>query len=134
MDNISIDEKCYVISYKNLIGVKPLRIRFDKIDGSIRVYYGTRYLVLLEDEKYDFLYYRIRYLAGVKRGITYVNSYNYAKNKVDSYGSLPLEKILIFRNVVILINSVLNKDKTNYHYNMLLEKGSYELPKNNDNK
>ena len=50
IDNILIDEKSYEdilvydISYKNLITGKPLRIRFGKIDGFIRVYDGTRYL------------------------------------------------------------------------------------------
>ena len=54
--NILIDEKLYEnilvynISYKNLIA-KPLRIRFDKIDGIIRGYDGTRYLVLFGSEK-----------------------------------------------------------------------------------
>ena len=51
---------------------KPLHIRFDKIDGFIRVHDGTRYLVLLEKEKYNFIYKRIRYLIEVKSGITYV--------------------------------------------------------------
>ena len=43
-DNIKIDEKShenilvYNISYKSLIDSKPLRIRFNKIDGFIRVY------------------------------------------------------------------------------------------------
>ena len=43
LDNILIDAKSYEnilvynISYKNLIGDKPLRIRFDKVDGFIRV-------------------------------------------------------------------------------------------------
>ena len=52
-DNILIDEKSYEnvqvynISYKSLIDSKPLRIRFDKIDGFIRVYDGTRYLIFL---------------------------------------------------------------------------------------
>ena len=52
IDNISIDEKSYVkilvynISYKSLIDAKPLRIMLDKIDGFIRVYGWTRYLVL----------------------------------------------------------------------------------------
>ena len=32
-----------------------LRIRFDKIDGFIRFYDGTRYLVLFGDKKYDFI-------------------------------------------------------------------------------
>ena len=55
-DNISVDEKSYenilvyVISYKTLIGAKPLRIRFDKVEGFIRVYDGNRYF---SPEKYD---------------------------------------------------------------------------------
>ena len=55
-DNILIDEKSYEnilvynISYKSLIESKPLRIRFDKIDEVIRVYDGTRYLVLFGEE------------------------------------------------------------------------------------
>ena len=36
-DNILID-LLYDISYKTLIGPKPLRIRFDKIQGFIRIY------------------------------------------------------------------------------------------------
>ena len=66
--NISIDEKSsknilvWNISYKGLIAAKPLLIRFDKIDGFIRVYDRTRHLVLFLREKYDFIYNRIRYL------------------------------------------------------------------------
>ena len=54
LDNILIDEKSYKnflvynISYKILIDYKPLRIRFDKIDGFIRAYDGTRYLGSLQ--------------------------------------------------------------------------------------
>ena len=57
-DNISIDEisnenvLVYNISSKNLVA-KPLRIRFDKINGFIRIYDGTRYLVLFVSEKHD---------------------------------------------------------------------------------
>ena len=66
LDNILIDEKSYEnilvynISYKTLIATKPLLIRFDKIDAFIRVYDGTRYLILLGNEKYDFICNRIR--------------------------------------------------------------------------
>ena len=35
---------------KTLMGAKPLCIRFDKIDGFIRVYDGTRYLVLFMEQ------------------------------------------------------------------------------------
>ena len=50
--------------------------------------------------------------------------------QVDSYDSLLLEKTLTFDNIIILIMSVFNKDKNNYYYNIFLEKGLYQLPKN----
>ena len=56
-------------------------------------------------------------------------SHNYVKIKVNLYDSLPLEKALTYDNVIILIQSVLNKDKNNYCYFTFLEKASNELPK-----
>ena len=50
----------YNISYKTLIDAKSLEIRFDKVDGLIRVYDRTRYLLLFGPEKYDAI--RITYL------------------------------------------------------------------------
>ena len=41
-----------------MIGAKPKRIRFDKVNRFIRVYDGARYLVLFGAEKYDLNYYR----------------------------------------------------------------------------
>ena len=64
------------ISYKTLTGIKPLRIRLNKVDGIIKVYDGTRYLVLFCPEKQDASYNRIRYLIGLKISITYVFSHN----------------------------------------------------------
>ena len=61
-DNILMNEKSYEnilvydISYKTLIGAKLLRIRFEKINGFIRVYDQTRYLVLFGPEKYDTIF------------------------------------------------------------------------------
>ena len=87
LDNILIYEKSYqsILDYnilcKNLIGAKPLHIRLDKMDGFIRVFDGTRYLVLFECEKYDFIHYnRTRYLIGVKSGIRYVISHKLQKS------------------------------------------------------
>ena len=37
-----------------------------------------------------------------------------SKIKIDSYHSLPLEKILTLHNVIILIKSALNKDQNQY--------------------
>ena len=50
----------YDILYKTLIGLKPFCIRFDKIDGFIRIYDGTRCLALLGSAKYDAIYDRIK--------------------------------------------------------------------------
>ena len=71
----------YDISYKTLIGPKPLRIRFNQIDGFIRVCDGARSLVLFGPEKYDAIYKRIRCLISPKTSITYVFSHYYAKIK-----------------------------------------------------
>ena len=67
-----------------MIDAKPLPIRFNKINRFIKVYDGVRCLVLSGTEKYDLIYNRIRYLIGVKSGIKYVFSHNYAEIKVDS--------------------------------------------------
>ena len=109
-------------SYKNLIDVKPLRIRFDKMDGFIRIYHGNRYLVLFGLQKYDAIYNRIRYLISQKSRIAYAFSHYYAKIKVDSYDSLPLEKTLTLHDVTIRIKSVVNKNQNHYYYNIFLEK------------
>ena len=90
---------------------------------------GTRYLVLFGPGKYDVIFIRIRYLIGVKSG-TYVIFHFYAKIKVNSYESLPLEKTSTFQSIIILNKSLFNKDKSNYYYyKIFLEKGLSELPK-----
>ena len=43
----------YGVLYKNFMGKKPLHIRFDKIDGFIKIYDGIRYLVLFVYWWYD---------------------------------------------------------------------------------
>ena len=66
--NTLLDEKSYEntlvyeISYKTLIGVKPLGIMFNKVDAFIRDYDKTQCLVLFSFEKYNAIYDRIRYL------------------------------------------------------------------------
>ena len=49
--NVSLDEKSceniliYRVSYKTMIGAKPLPIMFDKVLYKNRVYDGTKYLI-----------------------------------------------------------------------------------------
>ena len=80
----------YDISYKTLLGPKPLRIRFDKID-------------VFKD------------LISKKSGITNSINYDFGKIRIDSYNALPIEKLLTFHYVILLIKSVVNKDKDNYN-------------------
>ena len=71
-----------------------MHIRFDEIDGRIRIYDGSRYIRLFGSENYDTICNRIRYLISLKSSITYMLSHYFAKIKVHSYDSLPIEKIV----------------------------------------
>ena len=57
--------------------------------------------------------------------MTYIFSHSFAKIKVDSDDSLPVEKRLTLHNVIIHIKPVLNKDKNYYYYEIFLEKCLY---------
>ena len=82
----------YEILYKTFMVEKPMHIRFDKIDASIKIYDGIIYLVLLE---YSDIYDKIKYLKSGKSGITDNIDRNFARIRIDSYNYLPVEKILI---------------------------------------
>ena len=111
-ENISV----YDISYKTSTGPKPLPIRFNKIDGFIRVCDGEfRHLVLVDNGFFDKICDKIKYLIREKSGITDSINHNFGKIRIDSYNSLPIEKILTFHNVIMLIKSVVNKNKNEYY-------------------
>ena len=82
----------YDSSNKILIGSKLLRIRFDKIDGFIRIYDFFRiYLVLLGPVEYDAIYNTIRLLLSIKVASQLFFNY-YPKIKVDFCDSLSIKK------------------------------------------
>ena len=100
--------------------------------------------ILLNEKSYkNILVYDISYksLIGAKKLHIWFNkvsefmmefmffSYNYAKIKIDSHDSLPLEKTSTLHNVIILIKLVFNKYQTHYYYNIFLEKCSNQLAK-----
>ena len=62
-------------------GAKPLRIKFDKVNGLIRVYGGTIYLVLFSSGKNDAIYNSIRNLISQKRGTNYLYFWQLCKNQ-----------------------------------------------------
>ena len=76
-------------------------IRFDKADGIIRIYNGTIHLTLLDTKKYDAISDRIRYLIRYLKSKKQYHIYFlslFAKIKVDSYDSFPVEEILTLHN------------------------------------
>ena len=77
--NILLEEKLYGsiliydVMYKTLIGGKPLRFIFNKVDGFIEDYGGSKYLALFGSKKYNSIFNRM-----TKSSISYVVSHNYA--------------------------------------------------------
>ena len=120
IDSILIDKNSdkniliYDISWA-LIASEPLRIKFNRIDGFIKIYDGTRYLTLFGLEKYYAFCDKIRYLANQKNDTTYIFSHTFAKVKVDSNDSLLIGKILTLNYFIILIKWVIDKYKTHYY-------------------
>ena len=91
-----------------------MHIWFEKIDGFIKIHNGIRCLVLFSSEKYNAIYNRIRYLVSKKSGITDGINNNFARIRIDSYNSLPIEKVLTFHNAIILIKLVVNKNRKRF--------------------
>ena len=126
--NILFDEKIckniliYGIScHSTFMGSIPFGIRFDEIDGFIKIYDGIRYLVLFS-YLYDKICNRIKYLTSEKSGIADSIDSNFAKIRIDLYSYLPIEEILTIHNVITLIKLVINENKNKYYYNIFLEK------------
>ena len=128
-ENISV----YDISYKTSVGPKPFRIKFDKLDGFIRVRGGEfRYLVIFDYGLFDKTCDKIKYLISQKSGITDSINCKFGRIKTDSYNSFPKAKILTFHNFIILIKSIVNKNKNKYYQNIFLEKGLYKGKSNTE--
>ena len=113
-----------------------MRIRFDKVDGFIKIHDKNRYLIFFDYHDYycyyDKIWDKVKYVINEKKGIAVSINHHFARIRIDSYSSLPIEKILPFHNVVILIKSVVSKNKKEYYYNLFLEKGLYKDKSNTE--
>ena len=111
---------------------KPLRITFDKVNGVIKIWYlelSNLYNEIyygINSRIYNTVFDGINDFKGKKSGIGDSINHNFARIRIDSYNSSPLEKTLTFYNIIILIKSVVNENKNNYYYKEFLEKGSYK--------
>ena len=89
---------------------KTLPIRYNKIHGFNKIHNKVKYLALFDD-CFDKIYDRIKYLVSEKGGIANSINHNFWKISIDSYNSLPIEKIFTFEKVVILISQLLIRVK-----------------------
>ena len=122
-ENISVNN----MSCKTPTGPKPLYIRFNKIDGFIiSLDDKCKHLIFFDYGLFNKICDKIKYLIIKRSGITNSMNHNFGKIGIDSHNSLPIKKILISHNVIILIKSVVKQNKNNYYYNIFLEKGSYK--------
>ena len=97
-----------------MIGSKPLSIRFDNMDEVIKIYDGTRYLVLFGPEKYDAI--NNIYFSSLLRESRSWFLWLFACRKKE-------------HNVILLIKLVCNEDQNHYYYNIFSEKCSYQAAK-----
>ena len=61
-----------------------------------------------------------------KNDAKFIINHNFARIRIDSDNSLPIENTLTFHNVITLITPVVNKNKNSYYFNVFLEKGLNE--------
>ena len=92
----------------------------------MKIHNKIRYLVLLDYNSCDEICDKIKYLVSEKSGIAGSINHNFARIRIHSYDSLPIEKMLTFHHVITVIKSVFNRNKSEYYYNIFLEKGLYK--------
>ena len=88
-----------------------MRFIFDKIDGFINVHNRIKYLLLFNYGWCDKICNNIKDLISENSGIANSINHNFGRIRIDSYNYLHIEKALIFYNFVILIKSIVNKNK-----------------------
>ena len=114
---ILFDQKLYLENYRNILihdiscktspGTKPLHNRYDEVDRFIKIYNGIECLVLLGYNWFDKICYKIKYRLSDKSCIKESINQNFARIRIRWYNSLPIEKILTFHNIIVLIVSYL---------------------------
>ena len=103
--------------YKTPRGPKPLRIRLDKIDRFIISLDGKiKHLILFDYGLFSNICDKIKYLVSKKVALQIVLIIILEKSELT-------QEILTFHDVIILIKSVVSKNKSKCYYNIFLEKG-----------
>ena len=111
----------------NINSVNPLYLYINELEGFIDEKIGNKYLsISLTDSNNDVLIKYVEVWNGIKNQIKKISNdsvveydKDYAKIKFDSDDNLPLNKVLKFNAVIIIIRSVFEKDGKYYPQNFL---------------
>ena len=120
----------------NINSVNPLYLFINELDGFIDEKNGNKYLnITLTDSSNDVLINYAEVWNGIKNQIKKLNNdsvveydKDYLKIKFDSDDSLPLNKVLKFHAVIIIIRSVFERDGK-YHPQIFLVHAFVDLLK-----
>ena len=124
----SMDINIYYIGYVtkkteyNIDCVNPLYLLIRELDGFIEKKEGSKYLnIALTDSNNDILIKYAEVLSGIKDQIKKINNDSvgeydgdYMKIKFDSDDNLPLNKVLKFYALTIIIRNIFEKDGKYY--------------------
>ena len=136
----SMDISIYYISYVtkkseyNINSVSPLYLLISELDGFIEEKNGSKYLnIALTDSNNDVLIKYAKVWSGIKDQIKKINNgsigeydKDYMKIKFDSDDNLPLNEIIKFRVLTIIIRNIFEKDGKYYHQ-IFLDDCLYEI-------
>ena len=136
----SMDISIYYIGYvtknpeDNINSVNPLYLLISELDGFIEEKNGSKYLnIALTDSNNDVLIKYAEVWSGIKDQIKKINNgsvgeyaKDYIKIKIDSDDNLPLNKIIKFRVLTIIIRNIFEKDDK-YYPQIFLEDCLYEI-------
>ena len=123
-----MDINIYYIGYVtkkpeyNIDSVNPLYLNIKELDGFINEKNGNKYLnISLTDTNNDVLIKYAEVWNGIKNQIKKINNdsvvdydKDYMKIKFDSDDNLPLNKVLKFHSLTIIIRSVFERDGKYY--------------------
>ena len=118
----------------NINSVNPLYLHIDEINGFIEEKEGSKYLnIALTDSNSEVLKEYAEVWSGIGDQIKKINNgqvgeygKDYIKIKFDSDDELPLNKILKFRILIIIIRNIFEKDEK-YYPGIYLDDCLYEI-------
>ena len=115
--------------------MNPLYLLVDEIDSFIEEKEESKYLnISLTDSNSEVLKKYAEIWSGIKDQIKKINNIkfggygkDYTKIKFNSHDDLPLNKILIFRILTIIIRSIFEEDGKYYYLQIFLDDCLYKV-------